>query len=306
MILWTVKLIGMIRRAIAGRKYPYQLAWAVAFGVLLGIVPHGNLLAVCLLVLVLSLKLNHAMAALTAIAASFLASKLDPVSHAVGEFLLTNPDFASVAQKAWALPMMPWTDLNNTVVLGSTTIGLAALFPIFLVTYPVFRFLAPSAENTEDEFAEDRQTVNRQTAIQQTAIQSGNHAVQTVIVEKGSSRIPSPKHQSPKHQTIGHQSIGHPSNGTQTMPRNGDASEPIHFVEVQPVASTVKPDHPAVETRIDVIRVKESSSASGNAVADQQTGNHSSEDLSNTNQPMDEALNYLLRQLRDSQTRNAA
>lgn len=283
MILWTVKLIGMIRRAIAGRKYPSQLAWAVAFGVLLGIVPHGNLLAVCLLVLVLSLKLNHAMAALTAIGASFLASKLDPVSHAVGDFLLTNPDFAGVAQKAWALPMMPWTDLNNTVVLGSTTIGLAALFPIFLVTYPVFRRLAPPAEQGTDGSAE----------VQRLANHSKNQAVQAIVVEKGSSKVPSPKHQSISPR---------PQKAVSTR----QESKTIEFVEVQPVASTTQHDHPAVETRIDVIRVKESSSASGNAVADQQTGNHSSEDLSNSNQPMDEALNYLLRQLRDSQTRNAA
>ena len=61
MILWTLKLISTARRAIAGRKYPHQLAWAVAFGLLLGVVPHGNLLAIGLLLLVLSLKINHAM-----------------------------------------------------------------------------------------------------------------------------------------------------------------------------------------------------------------------------------------------------
>ena len=282
MILSTVKLIGMIRRAIAGRKHPYQLAWAVAFGVLLGIVPHGNLLAVCLLVLVLSLKLNHAMAALTAIAASFLASKLDPVSHAVGDYLLTNPEFASVAQKAWALPMMPWTDLNNTVVLGSTTIGVAGLLPIFLISYPVFRRMAPPAEQSDKEFGEG----------QQPSIQSADQAIQTVIVENGSSRIPSPKHPSI-------------SASPQPATNNRQESEAIQFVEVQPVAATSKPNPPAVETRIDVIRVKESSTNS-DTVPDSQDENLSGEDLSNTNQPMDEALNYLLRQLRDSQQRNAA
>ena len=70
MIIWTIKLLSNLRRAIAGRRYPSQLAWAVAFGLLLGIVPHGNVLAVLLLVLVLTLKLNHAMAGLTAIAAN--------------------------------------------------------------------------------------------------------------------------------------------------------------------------------------------------------------------------------------------
>ena len=74
MILLIVKLINSARRAIAGRKYPHQLAWAVAFGLLLGVVPHGNLLAFGLVILVLSLKINHAMAGLTAVIATFLAS----------------------------------------------------------------------------------------------------------------------------------------------------------------------------------------------------------------------------------------
>ncbi len=86
MILWTIKLLNTVKKVIAGRKYPHQLAWATAFGLLLGIVPHGNLLAVALLVLVLSLRINHAMVALTAIATTFLvASRFDPVAHLIGD-----------------------------------------------------------------------------------------------------------------------------------------------------------------------------------------------------------------------------
>ena len=288
MILWTVKLIGMIRRAIAGRKYPYQLAWAVAFGLLLGIVPHGNLLAICLLVVVLSLRLNHAMAALTAVAASFLATKLDPVSHSVGKYLLTQPKFASVAETAWALPMVPWTDLNNTVVLGSLTIGLAALLPVFMITYPVFRFFAPAAETDETE-SENRGT---------TANNSSNEN-HRLGVERGGHRVPPPKRDSIRQPVA-----------AQTQPE----SEPIQFVEVKPVSAALPQNdssalpqnesaapaqsESAVETRIDVIRIKDQ------AVAQSDSNGQSASDSSN--QPMDEALNYLLRQLRDSQSRNAA
>ena len=151
MILWTIKLFSTLRRAIAGRRYPAQLAWAVAFGVLLGVIPHGNLLAIALLVVVLSLKINHAAATLTAIGVSFLAAKLDPVSHAIGDYVLTHPQVADTAATAWTFPLVPWTDLNNTIVMGSFLIGLAALFPIFLVTYPVFRTFRPVDEVDEQE-----------------------------------------------------------------------------------------------------------------------------------------------------------
>ncbi len=127
MILWTLKLISTARRAIAGRKYPHQLAWAVAFGLLLGVVPHGNLLAIVLLLVVLSLKINHAMAGLTAIGATFLATRLDPLSHQVGDYVLTHPSLSEAAVTAWQLPLVPWTDLNNTVVMGSFLIGVGGV-----------------------------------------------------------------------------------------------------------------------------------------------------------------------------------
>lgn len=143
MILWTIKQLNSVRLAIAGRQQPSHLAWGLAFGVLLGIVPHGNLLAILLLLVVLSMNLNHAMAALTAVGVTFLARRLDPYSDWVGHHLLTHPEGRRIATAAWQYPLVPWTDLNNTVVLGSLAIGLLALFPLFLISYPLFRRLGP-------------------------------------------------------------------------------------------------------------------------------------------------------------------
>lgn len=143
MILWTIKQLNSVRLAIAGRQQPSHLAWGLAFGVLLGIVPHGNLLAILLLLVVLSMNLNHAMAALTAVSVTFLARRLDPYSDWVGHHLLTHPEGRRIATAAWQYPLVPWTDLNNTVVLGSLAIGLLALFPLFLISYPLFRRLGP-------------------------------------------------------------------------------------------------------------------------------------------------------------------
>lgn len=143
MILWTIKQLNSVRLAIAGRQQPSHLAWGLAFGVLLGIVPHGNLLAILLLLVVLSMNLNHAMAALTAVGVTFLARRLDPYSDWVGNQLLTHPDGRRIATAAWQYPLVPWTDLNNTVVLGSLAIGLFALIPLFLISYPLFRRLGP-------------------------------------------------------------------------------------------------------------------------------------------------------------------
>jgi hypothetical protein len=71
----------------------------------------------------------------------------------------------------------------------------------------------------------------------------------------------------------------------------------LEFIEIEPEPDT--PDEPqvAVETRIDVIRMtdprptEDDLARKANAIDPE---------------PMDEALNYLLRQLRDSQQRKAA
>ena len=55
----------------------------------------------------------------------------------------------------------------------------------------------------------------------------------------------------------------------------------------------------AIETRIDVIRLSDYQN-------NESDGNTQEAVENEDNQPMDEALNYLLRQLRDSQQRKAA
>jgi hypothetical protein len=104
--------------------------------------------------------------------------------------------------------------------------------------------------------------------------------------------VPAPKRDSSRQ----------PSNTPSGYQVGDQTSEPIQFVEVHPVHSAPPQNHAAVETRIDVIRMKEQSSAQAAGAAPEA----SDVDQTNPNQPMDEALNYLLRQLRDSQSRNAA
>ena len=281
MILWTIKLLNTAKKAIAGRKYPHQLAWAAAFGLLLGIVPHGNLLAVSLLVVVLSLKINHAMAALTAIATAFLlAARLDPIAHLVGETVLSHPRINPLAVSAWQLPLIPWTDLNNTVVMGSFLIGTAALIPVFIVTYPIFRLMAPAVSDVEGELA-----MTDFEPLPTDARKKCHSDHQVVLVDRGHELVASPHH-----------------NDNQRRPVTAEDSSATE-------KSLVDNDNcVAVETRIDVIRMKgdRNTHADSGSAPTGGAGRQDSRNQKSDEQPMDEALNYLLRQLRDSQQRSAA
>ena len=274
MIFWIYKLISSARLAIAGRRYPHQLAWAVAFGLLLGVIPHGNLLAVGVLLVVLSLKINHAMAGLTAVVTTFLAVYLDPFSHQVGDFVLTHPGFRETATAACKLPLVPWTDLNNTVVMGSFLIGLTALVPTFAVTYPIFRMLAPKNVIGPDPAASAKAILDIDSHGVTTSTSSGN-AHQLVLVDQG------------------HATVARPHRSDQPQPnRTTEQPEEVEFVELE------SSDHSSgkkvtIDTRIDVIRMKDHRSVG--------VPGPSKTDEATDGQPMDEALNYLLRQLRDSQ-----
>lgn len=368
MIVFTLKMIKNIRKAIAGRRHPHQLAGAVALGVLLGIIPHGNLLALLVVFLVLCCKVNHAATAVVAIGVTFVATKLDPYSHQVGQFVLSHDTTGPMMQKAWTLPLMPWTDLNNTVVMGSFVIGLVALFPVFVVTLPVFRLFKPD-EDAEEQAAEASRKVaeakkrganHLSTHSGTQAAPAGEPQVQpavaaTDVKDKTTSECdekhptsdetdrgaePSLDENIPfeesmedstgdenKHSVV----LVHGPHDNTLPPRfSGPAKkQPLESIpfdsedfftdspsdraavnetkadkkgeanegETDDAESSTPEQLVSVDTRIDVVRIKPS---------DESTTNEADSPDTPPEQPMDEALNYLLRQLRNSQERKAA
>jgi len=281
MLLFLFKQLSNVREAIVGRNEPAQLAWGVAFGVLLGIVPHGNLLAIALVILILSLRLNQGIATIAAVASTFLATRVDPYSHQVGRYVLTHEDLSRHVANAWQLPFVPWTDINDTIVIGSLVIGVAALVPIFLLTYPIFHLFA--AKDTPIDGGSPV-TIALAAGTERSEVSKANPNVQgphfTIVAEEPFKPIVAPALR-PSAIDAAMAGIGG-SNLTSSMPSESRDAEPQ-----------------LIETRIDVIRI-------GNRV-DGNTGSAvEATDISKQDEPMSEALRYLLRQVRDANRRSAA
>lgn len=315
MIVFSLKLLNNVRKAIAGRKFPHQLAGGVALGVLLGIIPHGNLLALIVLTAVLCFKINHAMMGVVAIGVSFGATRLDPYSHQVGEALLHHPRGREFAEQAWALPGVAWTDLNNTVVLGSFVIGLLAVLPIFLITLPVFRLIAPAnapAESGESGADAGGEVTDRQDAAHPVAgptaprkvtddqkVTDDRGAGLDAVALSGNETVTTPP------QIVKPQDSRDVTPATsKTIPVDDVlASEPV-FLPIEESSDTPmlpsQQQMEAVQTRIDVIRMKDFQSG------DAESGAQPAEAAGAKEQSMDEALSFLLQQLRHSQQRKAA
>lgn len=349
MVIFSLKLLNNLRKALAGRRFPHQLAGGVALGVLLGVIPHGNLLAAIVLIALLCFRVNHAIMGVVAILVTFGATYMDNYSHAVGEYLLLHSTGNRFATQAWSLPLVPWTDLNNTVVLGSFVIGVASVLPVFALTLPVFRLIAP-VEDDKDALSGESET---ETSNDSTRIDSHNEL-------RGPSRFESPEHgdkksasdapgnsasdvstkhsvsvfvdreeelTAPRFIEITDDTDQAPeSSSTPTIPIDRvlevePAFRPVPDQSTAPTEQSVAPTDKtlrqdtgsateplptneqmvSVETRIDVIRMKDvDTDESPSNVGGDPNG------IDHAEQPMDEALNYLLRQLRNSQQRKAA
>ena len=332
MIMFVLKLLKSIKAAIAGRKHPHQLAGGVAFGFLLGVVPHGNLLAVAILLVVLTLRINHAMAGITAIGITYVATKLDPYSHRVGDYILSNENWSEQLTAAWQLPLIPWTDLNNTVVMGSFVIGLVALLPIFMLTYPVFNLFAASAKKPvpkssrrpeslhanqqeaalpqEADASEPTESPEEQPAVEPqpavAASKSTPHSI--VLVDQGTSQVDAPHVNAPSRFEMQTENVVRENEAADA------ASEQLQTVqlridpasqnEVEDAVSELENEkHVSVETRIDVIRLRD---YQDNQTAETSSPTKETVASDAATPPNDEALNYLLRQLRDSQQQRKA
>ncbi|WP_044300350.1 TIGR03546 family protein [Rhodopirellula sallentina] len=312
MILWTIKLINSLRKAIAGRKHPSQLAWGVAFGVLLGLIPHGNLLAVALVMLVLTLRVNHAMVALVGIAITMVAPRIDPTFDSVGRWLFEYPTIAENLAIAWQYPLMPWTDLNNTVVAGSFAIGLAALVPLFLITYPIFRAWAPLEDELEEGVSLQR--------IKPREDQSRIHDEEASVARLDAAHVKTTRPHVKPSRPVAPQSP-QPSAPTTVQPHtatSGRVYDVRRIDEGTPTDSVTKPAEPATPARETRVAIAASTTPAKKTKGE--SGTDTSNTPSNTTSPaadpkgsdvddqqkIDEALSYLLRQLRDSQDKDAA
>ncbi len=131
MQLSWIRPAKLVTRVLTEAASPRQMAWGFALGMLLGLVPKGNLTAVLLSVLLLSLNVNLAAGVLGTLLFSAVSPVFDPLTHRLGYWLLAShplePLWAGLSQ----VPLFPWTRLTNTVVLGNLVLGLWLFFPVW-------------------------------------------------------------------------------------------------------------------------------------------------------------------------------
>jgi uncharacterized protein (TIGR03546 family) len=133
-------LRGLIRSS-SSRHRPWQLAAALAMGVLCGLLPKMNLTFILLGCLCYLLPIHVPLAGLTCVLASLMVAYLAPAAGRLGTWSLMHPQLREWWLDLDALPLVPWFALHNSVVHGSLLIGLSLWLPLFLVARPVARWI---------------------------------------------------------------------------------------------------------------------------------------------------------------------
>ena len=130
--------LRLLLKALVIESTPRQMSLGLAFGVLVGLVPKGNLLAIVLGICLAATRVNLAIATFAIVFCTFTSGLGDSLFNEIGEFVLSMPMLQSLWIELSSLPFIPWTDFNNTIVMGSFVVGLALIWPVHRLSQPVF------------------------------------------------------------------------------------------------------------------------------------------------------------------------
>ncbi len=137
-MFYLLRPFRFLAKALTDESTPRQLALGFAFGLVVGLVPKGNLTAIALMIALCATRINLGAGMLSAFLFSWLGMLIDPLTHQIGFLLLTAESLRSLWTCFYNIPVMPWTDFNNTIVLGSLVLGLMLFYPAYRTSLPFF------------------------------------------------------------------------------------------------------------------------------------------------------------------------
>ena len=144
--MFLLQPVRFLAEALTDESSSRQLALGFALGLVIGLVPKGNLTAISLMVLLSALRINLGAGMLAAFAFSWLGILIDPLTHQLGLAILNSPSLLPLWTFLYDVPLLPWTAFNNSVVLGSLLVGLVLFLPTYWLTFPLFERFSPKVQ----------------------------------------------------------------------------------------------------------------------------------------------------------------
>ena len=129
-----IKLIQSLFGALHSEGTPGQLALGIALGSIMGLTPLLNIHNAIVFAAIVLLDVSFAGGLLGWALFVPIGFLLDPLFDWIGHSLLLAPALRGLWTSLYNMPIVPLTNFNNTIVLGSLVFALVLLVPLFLAT----------------------------------------------------------------------------------------------------------------------------------------------------------------------------
>ncbi|MCO6042776.1 TIGR03546 family protein [Aeoliella sp. ICT_H6.2] len=129
--------------AVLANDSPRQVAWGFTLGMMLGMVPKGNLIAVVLGILLCALRVNKPAGLLAVALFSAISPLCDGLTHKIGDRLLHLPNLQGFYAWLYDQPLGPFIGFHNTVTIGSLMLALYISYPCYYGAKLAFARIAP-------------------------------------------------------------------------------------------------------------------------------------------------------------------
>ncbi len=127
-----ISLIVKLLKGLNDNSHPGEIAHAASCGLVLGLMPKDNLLWYLIFIVFLFLRINKGAFFLIILLGSLLPIFLDPIFDTIGYTILTIDFIAPFMATFLNIPLMAYTKINNSVVMGSLLFSIVAYVPMYL------------------------------------------------------------------------------------------------------------------------------------------------------------------------------
>ncbi|MGH7530394.1 MAG: TIGR03546 family protein [Gemmatimonadales bacterium] len=142
-----LKLIQSLLGALHSEGTPGQLAAGIALGSIIGLTPLVNLHNAVVFALIVLLNVSFAGGMLGWALFVPIGFLLDPLFDWIGRTILFTPSLTPLFTSLYNMPVVPFTNFNNSVVLGSLVFALLLFVPLFFTArWAVTRYRATVGE----------------------------------------------------------------------------------------------------------------------------------------------------------------
>lgn len=135
MLSFALRPVRQLAQALIANDSPQQIAWGFMIGMLMGLVPKGNLTAILLGMMLLGLRVNKPAGLVGVGIFIYLGLFLDDFAHRIGSAILAWPALRGPHKWLYESAVSPLMGWNNTVVVGHLLIGLYLALPVYWIMH---------------------------------------------------------------------------------------------------------------------------------------------------------------------------